>query len=670
MNYRISLTCILILGSVASNFSQTPTTPEELHLRVNKILLKKRLPDLVSELSRNRATGVDDLLLRLDVYKRANEKQAIRRTVTELSAAPDLPPPSDRKWVLGIVRRNIEEDLTALRLYYEKLTPDDGYYDANRFIRQWQIEGDEKELEDWLAKRVSIWNSWFIINLERRLGKKEAQPILNEMAARVRTDPGNKQFFNEYIATVKHALQFTHNEKPNPFENETNWLGEFFLKEGALANYDFGDSVREVNPALAARYFQKSLDIEITDEEVKALRQRYPMHSNVGRPIEPLDWQKQLRYWTKEKLAAAYQQTGRSQLAQPLIEELIGARSDDLMSQKDYSLAGAVQGGSGARVVESRILQNEATRAQSLEYWSDRLNYYDGRNDFENMENTIREALSNLSERDNAWFVDRIGDRCRYKEGFRRPDSKLSDIFLKEFARTRPETDLAFNIVRAAIENCHLADVGRTLFLDRRDLLAAIFGKRSEWEGEELDVLETILEDERLSSEQRNFYVSELERIVSRGPVERRLGLARLFDDIDEHPRRASQINSYLREVPAVKKNEDSRNYAIRELVDAYLDSGQWSEAEKTLERYQPLFLPYWGNYLERLAICAGQQNAPQDAFRIWLKAVNFLGHSRGGLINLAETSTRPLLRDYYLSMKEREPASQVPDVALKILRY
>ena len=233
MNPQILLLCILILTSAVSTFSQTPTTPEALQLKVNKILLKKSLPSFVSELSRSKASGVNDLLLRLDVYKRAGEKKAIRQVVIELSAAADLPPLSDRKWVLEIVRRNLEQDLAALRLYYEKLTPDDGYYPANGFINLWQTEGDEKELEVWLAKRVSIWNSWFTINLERRLRKNEAQPILNEMAARVRTDPDNKQIFNEYIGVVKHAREFTYREKPNPFENETNWLGDIFLPEGA-----------------------------------------------------------------------------------------------------------------------------------------------------------------------------------------------------------------------------------------------------------------------------------------------------------------------------------------------------------------------------------------------------------------------------------------------------
>ena len=71
-----------------------------------------------------------------------------------------------------------------------------------------------------------------------------------------------------------------------------------------------------------------------------------------------------------------------------------------------------------------------------------------------------------------------------------------------------------------------------------------------------------------------------------------------------------AEILSYLKDAPAVKKNEDERNGAISDLVDGYVNSGQWSEAEKTLERHQPLFLPYWGNYLERLAITAGQQNA------------------------------------------------------------
>ena len=126
MNARLFYFVILVLASTVSIFSQTRTTVGELHLRVNKILLKKNLPSLVDELSRTKAVGVDDMLLRLDVYKRAGETHAIRRLVVDLASAPDLPPPSDRKWLLEIVRWNIENDLTALRLYYERLTSDDG----------------------------------------------------------------------------------------------------------------------------------------------------------------------------------------------------------------------------------------------------------------------------------------------------------------------------------------------------------------------------------------------------------------------------------------------------------------------------------------------------------------------------------------------------------------
>ena len=114
-----------------------------------------------------------------------------------------------------------------------------------------------------------------------------------------------------------------------------------------MANYDFGDSVRVVDPALAIRYFQRSLGKEITDEEVGALQQRYPTGATAHAPGLSIG-RNSCDTGPKKNLQPRINGRPSRKLAQPLIEELIGSQADDLMSQKDYSLAGAVQAGSGA----------------------------------------------------------------------------------------------------------------------------------------------------------------------------------------------------------------------------------------------------------------------------------------------------------------------------------
>jgi hypothetical protein len=120
----------------------------------------------------------------------------------------------------------------------------------------------------------------------------------------------------------------------------------------------------------------------------------------------------------------------------------------------------------------------------------------------------------------------------------------------------------------------------------------------------------------------------------------------------------------------ALKLTDDAaREYAVVYLFEAYTQTGKWQQAEKLMLEQQPIFLQNLGYWLQSLAISAGRQNAAADALRIWLKAVNFSGHSVFGLTNLADTPAKPQIRAYYQQMKERQPNSAIPDVALKILR-
>jgi hypothetical protein len=678
------LSCLLI--AVTSVQSQAVFTGDDLRLKVTKILLKKDLQIFADELAKTKGNDVDSLLVRLDVFRRTGQAERIRQTLVQLSEASDLPPASERKWILDIVRPKISRDLSAYRFYYEHIVADDGYYHTNSFIGLWQSEGSEEELDSWLTKRSVVGNSWFTIRLERMLKRRTAQPILDELAAQVRQIPGDKQALLDYLSTVKHAQEYSSglnrylNASTDPkkdkhyetFENETNWLGDVFSLPGASENHDFGASVDQVNPSLAIKYYLESLAKPVTPQEVRLLAQKYPIHSNG--PPRNIDWEKQLRYWTKQKLAAAYQRTSQAALAQPLIEELVTSKGDDIFTTEMYRLAGAVQSGSGARVVESKVLQDEATRSKSIEYWGQRVDYYEGRGESERVVQTFSDALANLPPQNRGWFAQRIGYSCQYrlraKEDFEQLKPRLTQILLTEFEKVGADADSAIKIIKAASKDaCDLSEFIEAIFIKRRDVLVPLFEKNAEWFGGESNILIELLADKRLSAEQKSFYFSELEKIASRGSLERRLRLAYVFGEIKEHPRRITLLHSYLKQASQNPANKAARESAARSLFDSYVETADWQSAEKLLLGNQDSFLPNWGNYLERLAICAGQQDSPKDAVRIWLKAVNFNGHSPFGLINLAETPAKPLLREYYVQMKRQDPSSSVPDAALKILR-
>lgn len=662
---QLSLLTVFVISAA----SQTIVTTGDLQLKANKLLLEKDLRAYADELAQSKQNDVDSLLLRLEIFERAGQTERIRQTVVQLAQARDLPPVSERKWILEIVRGKISQDLPGLRIYYERLTEDDGYYSTNQFTQLWATAGDEKELEVWLTKKAVIGTSWFNINLERRLKLGTAQPIIDELAARVRENPNDKNALSQYLQTVKHAQEYSPDKQKKPFENETDWLADIFQAQNAAEAYEYGSTFNEVNPVLAIKYYRQSLASQFTPEDIQRLEQKYQPFNSVGGQRK-INWEPQLRYWTKQKLAAAYQWTNQAYLAQPLIEQLVADKTDDISSTENFQLAGMVQSGSGARTIEAKILQDEGARSNSLEYWEERLEYFKGRRESLQMVQTFREGLAKIPAQDKDRFINSFESIYKYDLRLDELKLQLSEILLDEFNRVPINSGLAFEIVRAASpEEFGLKNFEDDVFVRRQNLLRPLFENRLEWDNDEQSILESVLGNESLSSAQKAFYIAELEKLALRGPVGRILDLEEVFKQTGEHSRRAPLLLEFLRRTSNNAKNEDDRNGALWSLFDAYIQSGQWQSAEKLLLDRQPVFLGNWGYCLQMLAICAGRQNATRDALRIWLKAVNFSGHSNFGLNNLAETPAKPLLREYYLQMKKREPDSPIPDAALKILR-
>jgi hypothetical protein len=666
MRKRFGLLLIpaILASSVAS---QTVTTSEELYLKVNKILLNKDLRSFSDELAENHSDKVEENLLSLDVFARLKQHERIKNAVIRLSEAKDLPRVANRGWLLEIVRRAVGNDVNARRLYYERLTGDDGYYHTSTFIRDWEQAGDSAALDAWLAKRATPPGSWFRINLERNIRSKTVQPIFDGLAAKVRNNPQDREALANYISAIRIGQEHEASRGGNAFETETDWLHEVFVPNRAREAYDLGVLFESVNPRLAIKYYQYSLKWPVTEEEAITVLRSFVTAVPAQRM---LDGEKQLRYWTKERLAAAYQRTGQSSLAQPIMEELL-AQSNEVAVPTDYALAGAVQSGSGARAVESKVLQDEATRSPSFGYWWERIRYYMGRNEPELVVQAFREGLSKISEK--ARFIDRFKDSYSFTIRTRESElpqlrQRLELILLDEFRSVATDSDVAYSIAQAASsDGFNLRGLQNELFVRRRDVLPRLLAKKAEWGNGESDLIRQVLRDEKLSAEQKLNYLSELERIVNKGALELRLSFSDVLDDIGEHERRIPLLLYCIKHAPI--KGDDNiwlRNYSYQELFEAYVNTGKWQMAEKLLADQQTVFLPYWGLRFERLAISAARQNAAAEALRIWLKAVNFVGHSSSGLLNFADTPSRNVFRDYYRQMKANEPGSEIADAALK----
>jgi hypothetical protein len=72
---------------------------------------------------------------------------------------------------------------------------------------------------------------------------------------------------------------------------------------------------------------------------------------------------------------------------------------------------------------------------------------------------------------------------------------------------------------------------------------------------------------------------------------------------------------------------------------------------------------------LAEVAIVAAQQNATDDAMRLWRISTNLDRRNLEALEQLAHTKARPQLLAMYSQMKKDDPLSTIPDLALRLLQ-
>jgi len=114
---------------------------------------------------------------------------------------------------------------------------------------------------------------------------------------------------------------------------------------------------------------------------------------------------------------------------------------------------------------------------------------------------------------------------------------------------------------------------------------------------------------------------------------------------------------------------EDYKSRAISHLFSAYCRTKQWREAEKFLLAQRDSLWRSLPNALAEVAVVAAQQNATEDAMRLWRMSTNLDRRNLETLPQLAQTNARPQLLAMYLDMKKKDPLSAIPDLALRLLR-
>ena len=659
----ICLTCLTLVLNAAGQEKTRYQSAEELQREITFLLLDKNISDLTRQLDSEDASTVNSLLRRLVIYDRAGQTARVSKTLEQLSSAENWQCPADYglRWLIRNAAGGDAGNIANRRLYYE-LCPDD-INGAEEFVKLWSSNGDPKELDAWLAKRSPGNDEWLMQRVRLRAKSGTAGEVLDDLAAEIRANTSDWVRIDRYLKANNYAGNV----------QDVKWLADTLDVRTAADHFQLGERLRNYSPQAGAKLLQKSLELPFTDADAKFVNDQITRSLSVGPSIR-VNPEKQLRYWTKRSLAETYQRMNQSLAAQPLVEELVSMKGDDVLLQDVHQLAGAVQGGSGQRVIETKILGDETARRSTSEYWLERAQYYDGREEYGLERESYRQALVALAAKSDDSKA--LNERYQVVRSFafflakehneKEDQAELDKILTSELRSAPPETDYAFQIAALVTHgNLQLNTLRNSLLAKQPSFLAQLLDARREWDAEETSLIQGLVNGDEVPSDLKEKIWSSLQQLVRHPGSSRAFSLAAAMTGSGEWQRAIPIWRGYIESASP----EDYKSRAISQLFTAYCRTKQWQAAEKFLLAQRDSLWRSLPNALAEVAVVAAQQNAIDDAMRLWRMSTNLNRRNLETLPQLAQTNARPQLLAMYLNMKKEDPLSAIPDLALRILR-
>lgn len=659
----VSIACLTLVLNASGQEKTTYVFADELQREVTFLLLDKSINDVIRQLDSESPATVGSLLRRLVIYSRAGQTSRVRKTLEQLPSTANwqCPPDPALRWLI----RNADSDLGAQRFYYEKICPDD-LEGADEFLRLWTTIGNLKEIDAWLAERSNRDDEWLMRRVSLRAKSGTAGELLDSLADEIRANRSDWARLDRYLKANSYAGNV----------HDMKWLADVFKVGTAGEYFQLAERIRNYSAETGAKLLQKSLDLPFTGADAKLVSDLIHRYRSAPVTIK-INWEKQLRYWTKQSLAETYQRMNQPLAAQPLVEELVSMKGDDILPRDAHQLAGAVQGGSGHRVVETKILRDETARRLTSEYWLERTRYYHGRQEYGLERDSYRQALialgaksedsKALHERLNLVrsFAFFLGQRHNDKED--KPE--LEKLLASELSSVPPETDYAFQIVSLITQNELELDALRNSLLARRPwFLARLLDGRREWSLSEQILIQNVVHREEVPSELRDEIWSRLEPIVYEPGSARAYHLGEAMKNSGEWRRAIPLLRGYIRD--ALPENwEGYKSDAVSALFTAYCRTKQWWLAETLLLSQRELLWRALPNSLAEVAVVAAEENAIDDAMRLWQMSTNLDRRNLDHLSRLAQTKAKPHLQAMYSKMKSDDPLSTIPALALQLLQ-
>ncbi len=282
----ICLTSLTLVLNAAGQENPTYKSADELQRDVTFLLLGKNINDVTRQLDGETPSTADALLRRLVIYSRAGQLSRVRKTLEQLPVTANWQCPAgpDLRW---LIRTANGGDFLGRRFYYERLCPDD-VDGADEFITFWSKNGDLKELDAWLGERSNRSDEWLMRRVHLRAKSGTAGEVLDQLAAEIRANPSDWTRLDRYLRANNYAGNV----------QDVKWLADTFEVRTAVDYFQLAERLRNNSPQTGVKLLQKSLALPFTDADAKLVDDLINRYRSAGPSIK-VNWEKQLRYWTK-----------------------------------------------------------------------------------------------------------------------------------------------------------------------------------------------------------------------------------------------------------------------------------------------------------------------------------------------------------------------------------
>jgi tetratricopeptide (TPR) repeat protein len=619
------------------------------------LMAGQSIVDLCGRAARNQPKSAQEAMFNVSVLMRAG---MTREAVAALKRLRELAPKLDAHQVTSIYFEAFDKleqpqvAQAAAEIFADNFSGAEIEYRLQKYFEKsgWTVD----QIDAWLKQRSpGRDNFWLKERLRYNLANGRGAQLIRELEDRVRKDPQNAAEAMAFLDALIHA-------RPKPEQKpDLAWMPETLKLHLASEMEGIAARLRSLQEfTLALAFYQKALEIPITDNEAQRMAVNYQAimaaeRIRIGFTINVL-----------EDMAQCLLKLNRNDEAQKRMVEAADIRKEHNVSG-NMLLAGQVQQASGARVIEGRVKEEEKKSEDDPAYWSERAEYYRGRKDASQEEEALKKGLSLTTPR---LEPDQPMKNRPYMRSWLLGEYAL---FLKRQKRTEEAVNLLEEEILHApadsLSALRAASLMATEFPERLRVGDEAFwswlANRAKWEYTEEPVLWRMLEKAPNTELDKHF--ARAEAMAMDKDPSRAHTLGWIMNRM-HHAQRSIPLLQY-----AIQKAPDAefRKRATFTLLESYLDTGNWRGAEQVFpEACQHLTAAEAPEWWARIAVIAANAGAREDALRIWKSVANLNLTATNGLSQLANAGLKDELVAFYRDMQKRLPTSEAPAKALKVL--